>query len=95
MMGRPEGSLGNERTVVGKLSGNGIDVGGLQHFLTGHCREDGRDAVGKHTLAGTGRTDEQDIMSPGSSKLHAGAGFLLSPDVGEVENAVEHFVRCG
>jgi len=85
-MGRTERPLGHERIPGRQHSHDGIHLTDLQRFLPRHIRENGGQALAEHTLAGTGRADEQQVMSAGGSDLQRPFYVLLPQHVLEIRH---------
>jgi hypothetical protein len=62
MVGRTEGTSGEEGLTGGKEAGDGIELGGLQGFVEGEGWQDGGEAAGEHGLARTRRPHQQHIV---------------------------------
>jgi hypothetical protein len=78
-----------ERTAVGKLAagklaGNRGDHRDIEQFGRRERRQDRRQALRQHRLAGAGRADHQEIVAAGGGDLERALGGLLSLDVGKV-----------
>ena len=69
-MRAPERSLG-DKPLPFCLSGNRMDLGGLQGLLQAHRREDGVKPLGQHGLSRAGRTNKDYIMSASCSDFYA------------------------
>ena len=62
-----------------------MNLGGLNHFLIGHVRQDGGNPLGQHTFAGAGRPYHQHIVSAAGGNFQSPLGFQLSPHIGKVQ----------
>ena len=78
-----EGAGANEATASGQQASDAVDFAGLDGFPERKRRQDTGKALGQHGLAGTGRTDHQNVMSAGGSHLQSAAGSGLAADIAE------------
>ena len=60
-----------DQPVVAQSARNGVDFGGLNHFLERHVGQNGRNALCKHTFSRAGRPYQQDVVSAGGGYLHS------------------------
>jgi hypothetical protein len=81
---RSEGRIGQQRPFPRQHSGDRVDSGHLQRLVVGERRQDSDEPAGKHRLAGSGRTREQQVVSSGSRKLERAPRPLLSSHVFQV-----------
>ena len=66
-------------------TGDGVDLGGLQRFFKGERRQDGRQPLGQHRLAGAGRADHQHVVAAGGGDFEGALGRVLAAHVSEVD----------
>ena len=64
-----------------------VNFGHFQRLVRLEGREYGRNALGEHSLAASGRADEQQVVRASRRDLDSPLGVLLPLDVGEVQNA--------
>ena len=74
-------------------SGHAVDLRGLERFLERERRQDGRNALGQHGLAGAGRADHQNVVAAGAGDFEGALGGLLSAHVFEVDGEMLGFVQ--
>ena len=77
VVGTAKRSVADQPRAAGQCPGNGIDLGGLDLLLKGHFRQNRRQPLGQHRLAGARRADHQAIVSTGSCDLQRPLGVLL------------------
>ena len=85
---RAEGALGDEPGGGIEDAGDGVDLGGLERFFEGERREDRRQALGEHGLAGAGRADHEDVVAAGGGDFESALGGVLAADIFEVDGEV-------
>jgi len=81
VMGAAEGACGHQPVLGPDQSGDGIDFGGLDGLLQVPFREDRRQPLGEHGLAGPRRADQQNIMGAGGRDFHGPLRGLLAADI--------------
>ena len=84
VVGRAEGAAGQQGVCRIRQPGHRPDAGGLQGLPGGQVRQNGGQPFGQHGLAGTGRADEQQVMSAGGSDLQRPFYVLLPHHVPQV-----------
>ena len=72
----------------------GVDHRGLQRDLWRERRQQPRQALGEHRLAGPRRADEQQVVPAGGGDLQCPPGRRLAADVGQVERRRRILHRC-
>ena len=87
---RPEGTLDHEGQILRQEAAHRVDVGGLECLVPGHGREDARQALRQHALAGARRADQQHIVASCRGDLQRASRLPLPDDFGEVRG-----VRAG
>src|ERR1700733_1633111 len=87
-MRRAKGALRDEGGLGVEDAGDGVDLGGLQRFFEAEGREDGGQALGEHGLAGTGRTDHEDVVTAGCGHFEGALGGMLAAHVGEIQRVM-------
>ena len=90
---RAEGAVGDQAAVRVEHAGDGVDLGGLERFFEAQRREDRRQALGQHGLAGAGRADHQDVVAAGGGDFERALGDVLAADVLEVVGKVLQLVE--
>ena len=85
MVRRTERTLDNQRFTVGQHPGNGMKHRRLNRLGERQRRQNRRQTLGKHTLAGAGRTDQKHIMLTHSRKLKCTFCQTLSFDIGIID----------
>ena len=70
--------------VGGEHPSHRVDTGGFDRFPEAELWQDGRQALCQHTFTGSGRTDEQQIMSAGSSDFQRALCKVLTAHIGKV-----------
>ena len=80
-----ERTLLDQRASSGQKPQNGIHLGCLQGFLPCHIRQDRRQTFAQHTLAGAGRSYQQDIMPAGGCNFHCALHIFLPLYVSKVQ----------
>ena len=83
----------DERMLRGQKAHDGIDLRDLQLLLPRHIRQDGRQALGEHALAGAGRAHQKDIMPACGRDFKCPLGIFLPFDVLEVEKRMRLRLR--
>lgn len=63
VMGRTKRALGNEGPVALQYSHDTVYLGCFDGLIKGHAGQDPGNTPGKHSLSGTGRTDQQDVRA--------------------------------
>ena len=66
-MGRAEGADADKGTPGIQQTADGIEFRRLQRLIKSHIRQNRGQALGQHAFAGSGRTDQQDVMAAGRS----------------------------
>ena len=84
MMRRTEGSRSHEHVAAPQLTGHRMDFGGFKRLAHTQRREDGRNALGHHRFAGTGRADHYQVVAAGAGHFQRPFYGLLAFDFGEV-----------
>ena len=88
MVGRSEGTAGDQGVSAVRKAADRPQLGGLQRLLAGQVGQDGGQAFGQHTLACAGRAYHEDVMSAGGGDLQGAFGLLLALHVSEVGQVV-------
>ena len=92
VVGRADGPLAPRSRVALEAAG-GVDGHGLERLRFAHRREQSRQAVGEHGLAGAGRADHEHVVPAGGRDLEDPLGRLLTPHVREVGSLDRKGVR--
>lgn len=70
--------------IGGEHPSHRVDTGGFNRFPEAELWQDGGQALCQHTFAGSGRTDEQQVMSAGSSNFQRALCKVLTAHIGKV-----------
>ena len=62
-----------------------MDLGGFNRLVETHRRQNGRKPARQHGLAGTRRTDQNDVVPAGHRHFHGALRLILSFDVFEID----------
>ena len=83
MVRRAERPGGDDR-LAAEGAHDAVDLGGFQSL--GQCQigKNGRQPFGQHGFAGTGRTDENDVVTAGGGDFEGAFDMLLAFDIVEV-----------
>ncbi len=81
---RAKRTLGDEPRVRRQQTGHRMHGGDLQRLVEGQRRQDPGQPPRHHRLAGTGRTDQQQVVAAGAGDLERAAREELAADVGEI-----------
>jgi hypothetical protein len=82
---RAERPRRDETAARGEQSRNRMDRRDLERLVERQRRQNPRDALGHHRLAGAGRADEQCVVAAARGDFERAPGQQLSMDVGEVD----------
>src|ERR1700739_543311 len=78
MVGRAEGPRTDKRFFAIEQAGDAVDFRCLDSFFQCHWRDDRDDPLGKHRLAGPGRSDHQNVMSAGHRAFNSALNMALA-----------------
>ena len=67
-----------------------MELGGLNRLLKVEGRKDGGEPLGEHTLSGTRRSDEKDVVPARRGDFQRPLGLLLPLDLRQVEGEFRH-----
>lgn len=84
MVRRAEGARADDRIPAAGQSGDGVDLGRLDHLLPAHVRQDRGQTARHHRLAGARRTDAEHVVPAGRGDLEGALDALLTLDVGKI-----------
>ena len=98
VMGRTEGSAGNERRAATQFPGDGMNLGCLQALGQRQGWQDGRQPLGHHRLAAARRTYHDEIVPACCSHFEGTLHILLSLHIRKIKVeirllAIELFAR--
>ena len=85
MVRRAERALGDETGRGIEDAGDGVDLRCLEGFFKGKGSEGGRQALGQHRFAGTGRADHENVVAACSGDFEGALCGLLAADVFKVD----------
>ena len=86
MMGRAEGPLGHQGCLAADHAHDGVNLRDFQGLFPGHIRQNGGQPFGQHTLAGAGRSDEQNIVTACRRDFHSPLHILLTQHILKVQD---------
>ena len=87
MVRRPEGWSVEQSAVGQRAAGRGVDAGDGERLLGGEGREQARHPLGQHGLAGAGRADHEEMVTPRRGHFERPAPYSLAPHVGQIRDA--------
>lgn len=71
------------------MSGDGVDLSGLERFTQRHVRQDGREPSREHRLPRSRRADHDDIVPARRGDFEGALRHLLALYIGEVDGIME------
>ena len=81
---RAEGPRGDDGTAAARKPCHRPDLGGLDHLLPAHVRQDAGQTLGHHGLARPRRADEQDVVPARGGDLQRTLDVLLTLHIREI-----------
>ncbi len=88
MVGRAKRSRPDQATGGVQHASHAVNLGGLQCFLEGQRRQNRGHALGQHGLAGSGRTNHEQVVPARCGNLDGTFGRLLSAYVAKVDGEI-------
>ena len=85
MVGRAEWPGSDKGFLCRQKTHNRIDLTDLQGFLPGHIRQDRWQPLRQHAFTGTGRTDQQYIMTAGRCHFQSPLHIFLPKNILEIQ----------
>src|SRR5256885_1263660 len=85
VMRRTKGPFFDQSRTGRQQSRDAVDLGGLQSLTETERREDPRESLGEHRLAGSGRSDHKYVVGAGSRNFEGTLGRGLPAHFTKIE----------